>query len=135
MRTFFDLVRLSVGAIWPMDLLAGVVLAVVARNRARSGATAGPPLRLLLFVLAAPLVVTMWASATYGAERGARPGELGSASAVLTALTLGVLALLVWVQWRWRTAWFPALVCIVVALVATAVSWFVGAMAIADDWI
>jgi hypothetical protein len=39
------------------------------------------------------------------------------------------------VQWRWREHWLASLPCVVIAGIGTAMAWFVGAMAIADDWI
>jgi len=135
MLNFLGLVRLTGEAIWPLYVVAGAVVIGVAWYRRQRAVATSAPLWLLVAALVAPLALTVWASVTYGVERDPRPGQWSWASSVLAGLALGVVALLAWVQWRWRAAWLPALCCVVVALVATAAAWFVGAMAIADDWL
>jgi hypothetical protein len=68
-------------------------------------------------------------------ERGVDTGGFGWASSVLTALAVGCLVLAGFTLWRWRRRWYLALPCVLTALAAAPLGWFVGAMAIADDWI
>ena len=130
------LISMSYSAVWPLYVVAALVVAGVAWHRRRVPATSvRPPLKLLLAVLAAPIVLPLWAGATYGVEHGAPPGALGWASGVLTALALAIVLFAAWAVWRWRANWLAALPCALAAVVGAAMGWFVGAMAIANDWI
>jgi hypothetical protein len=90
---------------------------------------------MLWCVLLAPVALTAWAALTFGAERGASPGALGWASGVLTGFAVAMLVASGWTLWRWRSSWPVAALCVVTCIGATALAWFVGAMAIADDWL
>jgi hypothetical protein len=132
----FWLISMTFTNVWPLYVLALVVLAGVTWQRRRA-AVAGPhaPVRLLLAALVAPALLPLWAAATFGAEKGARSGALGWASGVLTVLALAVVGFAGWAVWRWRSNWLAAMPCALAIVVTTALGWFIGAMAIADDWI
>lgn len=134
MARFPWLVWMSASMVWPLYLVAGIVVAVLAWRR-RHASREGPALRPLVGVLLSPLTLSLWATVAFGAERGREPGRLGWASGVLTVLAVAAGGSAGLVLWRWRTRWLPATLCVVVALVGVALSWFVGAMAIADDWL
>lgn len=135
MRTFLWLFSMSIAMVWPFYLVA---IAVVGRvwwhRRQPGGQREGPPLLVLWCVLLAPFALTAWAALTYGAERGAGPGAFGWASGILTGLAVAVLVAAGWALWRWRSNWPVAALCVGTCIGATALAWFVGAMAIVDDW-
>ena len=130
------LISQTFSSVWPLHLVALLVLAGVAWHRRRTPAIGvRPPLRILVAVLAAPVLLPLWAAATFGTEHGARGGALGWASGTLTVLALAVVAFAGWAVWRWRANWLAALPCALAAVAGAAMGWFVGAMAIANDWI
>jgi hypothetical protein len=133
MGPFFWLLRMTAQALWPFYVVAGALVVWAAVQRlAVPCAEPGPPVRMLGAALAAPLALTVWSSATFGVESG---GGRPWASAVLSVLAVGILIFTVWVLRRWRTRMLIALPVAVAAAVATFIAWFIGAMAIVDDWI
>ena len=134
--TFLSLLSMNLVTVWPLYAVAIVTLIIVARrHKLWPGNESHPPLYLLVLPLVLPFLLTLWAALTVGAKRGARSGSLGWASGVLTALALVAVGAASWSVWRWRSRWLPAGVCAVVSILCTAYAWFVGAMAIADDWL
>lgn len=130
------LVSMTFESVWPLYLGAALLMAALGwQRRRRLPAGDRPSVALLMALLASPVLLLLWAAATFGVEKGARSGAFGWASGVLTVLALGIVGFAGWVVWRWRSNWFAALPCALVALVTTGLAWFIGAMAIADDWI
>ena len=83
--------------------------------------------------LGAPLALLGIAAIFYGADRYPDPGfPHGSVFSVLTAAVALVVG---WQSWRERRQWWISLPVWAIGLFFLACSWFVGVMAIADDWI
>ena len=129
------LVSLTAITVWPLYVPAAFVIGWLAWQRQQSGGKDSPPLYTLVNVLLSPFVLSLWAGAVFGVESGAARGRTGWASGVLMVLALAVVGHAGLVLWWWRARWLPATFCCLVALITTAISWFVGAMAIADDWL
>lgn len=130
--SLFDADGLAVPLLAILLIFAGI--AALERWRARLGRPL-PSQAPILALGILPLVMISWAAANYGAERGVAPGEWGWRSALLLLLGVAQLPLTAWViyktrRWPWVSAPL-ALAC----LMWTALSWFIGAMALADDWI
>ena len=137
MGQFLWLLGMTAETVWPFYAVAFVTLVATWAYRRRNGVAGDePPIRLLAGVLAAPLALTAWSSLTSGVEhRAAGHGGWGWASVGLLALAVASLGAVGYVVWRWRQAWVIALPTALAVVVATAMTWFIGAMAIADDWI
>jgi hypothetical protein len=133
MEPFTWLLLMTTDTVWPFYAVALAILVGAAVHRRRvPSAEPGPPVRTLGAALAAPLALTVWSSVTFGAESaGGRPW----ASIVLTVLAIGILIFIVWVTWRWRKRILVVLPVAVAAAAATFIAWFIGAMAIVDDWV
>jgi hypothetical protein len=133
MGPFSWLLRMTTEAVWPFYAVAvATLIGVTAYWRRVPSPEPRPPVRMLGALLIAPLALTVWASVTYRAESaGGRPW----ASIVLTTLAIGILIFIVWMTWRWRTRMPVVLPVAVAAAAATFVAWFIGVMAIVDDWV
>ena len=83
--------------------------------------------------LAAPLGLLGLAALFYGADRYPRPGF--PHGTLFTVLAAGVALGFTWHVWRERRQWWISAPVWAIGLFFLACSWFVGAMAIADDWI
>ena len=90
------------------------------------------PLPLLLLFLV-PFASLLLASLTYGF--GKAPNARRWPSIVLSLLPLLHLAVLTWLVRRYRRWLLLPLAMSALSLVWVGLSWFIGAMAIADDWI
>lgn len=140
LNEFPELLRYSLfdvdNAVLPLLAILGIFMgvAVLERWRARLGRPL-PSQAPILALIILPLAMVVWAAANYGAERGAPPGAWGWRSALLTALGSAQLPTSVWVLYKTRRwPWLSAPLA-VLFLVWAAMSWFIGTMALADDWI
>lgn len=133
MGPFPWLLLMTIEAVWPFYVVAvATLIGVTAYGWRVPSPEPRPPVRMLGALLIAPLALTVWSSFTYRAESaGGRPW----ASAVLTTLAIGILISIVWVTWRWRARILIVLPVAVAAAAATFIAWFIGVMAIVDDWV
>jgi hypothetical protein len=125
---------LDMGWLLPVTVVLLVITCVLYRLDPPEGARGSLPLALvLLFVV--PVATLWWAAISYGAESGIPPGGIRWRSAILFALGLGHMATASAVLYRYRR-WIllPAILALL-SLVWFGLSWFVGTMAIANDWI
>jgi hypothetical protein len=120
---------------WPAVIALAVLMVAIALERSRGAS----PLPLAFVLLCTPsLVLPVWATATYGS----RPTDLPAGSwtlseIVLTTLALATPALTIAFVVIYRRARRVRLLVPagIAATLLNAVAWFIGAMAIADDWI
>jgi hypothetical protein len=96
-----------------------------------------PPPRAFLLVLGAPLVVVLWSGLNYAAESALAADAIHWRSFVHIGLSFASAVVAVGVPFHFRRspkAWL-LIPCGVVALLYTVLVWFIGTMAIVDDWI
>ncbi len=136
---FLDLFRLAIldtGWLLPatLALVGATILAL--RVRRPDGSRESLPLPLLWLFLV-PIACLVFAACTYGFGKGA-DGQAWP-SIVLNLLPLVHATLAIWLIRRYRhappMAYVGLLTLGALSLVWLGLSWFVGAMAIVDDWV
>jgi xanthine/uracil permease len=88
-----------------------------------------------MLLLVAPACLPVWAALTYGVESGRGLLAFGWASGVLTLLAAVIVVWAILCLRRWRRAWWTALPVVLGVIVVTFLAWFIGAMAIVNDWV
>ena len=92
--------------------------------------------RGLWLVLFAPFLVSLWAALLAGAGEGQVDAPAPAwPLAILHGLAASQLVLAVAALYRYRRAWPFAVPTVAAALAYTAVAWFIGVMAITNDWL
>ena len=106
--------------------------AVIARRASREASLAA--WRNAALVMLSPIGLPIWASLTFGLEHNNTTG-FGWASSVLLALGLGAVVAAILVLRQGRRYWWAFLPMVLTVVIAVFLGFFVGGMAIADDWV
>ena len=96
-----------------------------------------PPFRAFLIILAPPLLVVFWSGINWAADERLSGNKIGWRSIVHTGLAIACVlsALVAPYHFRRSPKWWLLVPCTVTAILYTAAAWFVGAMAIVNDWL
>ena len=138
MTRFPDLFRLAIlDTAWLLPTTCGCVLLTYLAFRY---VPAARPAHLIdwaspLLAFAVPTLMLLWAAVSYGAAKDTPPGRLDWRSGVLTVAGLLHFPLLGWLTIRQRRWVYAILGLGLLSLIWLGLSWFVGAMAIVDDWV
>jgi len=118
-------------------ITAGLLLLLAAAAATPELSDQLPPPRAFLLILLSPLVVVLWSGFNWAADEALGGNRIGWRSVVHTALALGcvLIALLTPYVFRHSPKWWLLVPCSLTAIVCTAAAWFVGAMAIVNDWL
>jgi len=122
----------------PIPLLAGGLLLLFAAAAVTPWSSARlPPFRAFLIILAPPLLVVFWSGINWDVDEHLPGNKIGWRSIVHTALAIGCVLLALVAPYRFRRSpkWWLLVPCSVTAILYTAAAWFVGAMAIVNDWL
>jgi hypothetical protein len=119
---------------WPVILLgiAPLLLALLLR-----GSRQVPPVKAFAGLLCAPVCIVAWAGLNWAAEEGLSHDTLHWRTSVLLALTIGGLGVLGITVYRFRRSpgrWL-LFTSALGGILALALTFFVGGMAITNDWL
>ncbi|MBK7908296.1 MAG: hypothetical protein IPJ78_17285 [Gemmatimonadetes bacterium] len=131
------LARMALEILWPVYAVLGAVVMAEAWRRGVKPQTlpVAASSRELSAVVLAPWLLVLWSGVMYGAEQYPWTGGFRWASTIHSVAALTIAGISFYAMVRWRRNWTVSVPCGLAALAATAINWFVGAMAIANDWI
>ena len=122
---------------WPLVLAGGALLALAGLAAKAERETKWPPTKALVLVLGTPLSLIVWSGLNWAAEQHLPARAIGWRSMVLIALAVASVAVATMVAVRFRYAprrWL-LFSCAAIAVLYTVIAWFVGGMAIVNDWL
>jgi hypothetical protein len=117
--------------VWPALLLI-ILLALWALTRKALGAQS--PAWALLAMLIIPTVMGVWAGANWAAEESGSTTWRGSLLSALAWLSVLMSVAILVRNWRKPGRWLLLVSTFAVLIVAAAI-WFIGTMAIKNDWL
>ena len=122
---------------WPLVLAGGALLGLAGLAAKAERANTLPRTKAVALILATPLSLIVWSGLNWAAEQHLPPRAIGWRSMVLLALAVASIAVATMVALRFRHAPRRWLVfsCAAIAVLYTVTAWFVGSMAIVNDWL